>query len=137
MTDTHQNKTELDKKPLNKQMVQSLQILRKVYILNITSYHMPILSVTKAPQQTHLSTLMCKKTHISFFIWQGLLIGSFDFWRMKEKNFQFCKIYFLCSRWKFLLLKSRVSAKVLSRDRTKSGFKDIIILVCYMKNVLY
>ena len=54
-------------KPLNKQMVQSLQILRKVYILNITSYHMPIPSVTKAPQQTHLSTLMCKKTHISFF----------------------------------------------------------------------
>ena len=32
MTDTHQNKIELDKKQLNKQMVQSWQVLRNVYI---------------------------------------------------------------------------------------------------------
>ena len=30
-----------DKKHLNKQMVQSLQVLRNAYILNITCHHMP------------------------------------------------------------------------------------------------
>ena len=41
MTDIHQNKIALDKKHLNKQMPQSLQILINVYILNITCCHMP------------------------------------------------------------------------------------------------
>ena len=40
MTDIHQNKIKLDRKHLNKQMVQSLQVLRNVYILNITCHHM-------------------------------------------------------------------------------------------------
>ena len=34
--DAGQNKTELDKKHLHKQMIRSLQLLRNVYILNIT-----------------------------------------------------------------------------------------------------
>ena len=32
MTDSHRNKIELEKKHLNKQMVQSMQGLRKIYI---------------------------------------------------------------------------------------------------------
>ena len=35
MTDIHQNKIELDKNHLNKQMVESLQVLRNVYIYQI------------------------------------------------------------------------------------------------------
>ena len=34
MTDIHQNKIELDKKHLSKQMVQSSQVLGNEYILN-------------------------------------------------------------------------------------------------------
>ena len=41
MSDIHQNEIELDKKQLNRQMVQSLQVLRNVYISNITCHHMP------------------------------------------------------------------------------------------------
>ena len=40
MTDIHQNKIELDKKHLNKQLVQSFQVLTNVYILNITCHNM-------------------------------------------------------------------------------------------------
>ena len=40
-------------------------------------------------------------------IWQRLLIGSFNIWKLKQKRVQFCRIYFLCSRWMFLLLGSR------------------------------
>ena len=40
MTNIHQNKTELDKKHQNEQMVQSLSLLRNVCILNITCHHM-------------------------------------------------------------------------------------------------
>ena len=41
MTDIHQNKIERDKKHLNKQMIQSLQVLKSEYILNIICHHMP------------------------------------------------------------------------------------------------
>ena len=41
MTDIHQIKIELDKKHLSKQMVQSLQVLRNEYMLNIRCHHMP------------------------------------------------------------------------------------------------
>ena len=41
MTDIHQNEIEFDKKHLHKQVAQSLQVLKNVYILNITCHHMP------------------------------------------------------------------------------------------------
>ena len=39
---------------------------------------------------------------------ESKLIGSFDFWRMKQKPFSFFVwIFFLHSRWRFLLVNSR------------------------------
>ena len=34
------------------------------------------------------------------------LTGFLSFWRMKQKHFQFCRIFFLHSIWRFLLLNS-------------------------------
>ena len=54
MADIHQNEIELDKKHQIKQMVQSFQVLRNVYILNITCHHMPKyfqVSVEKHPNK--------------------------------------------------------------------------------------
>ena len=42
MIDIHQNKTDLEKKHLNKQMVKSLKGMSMyIYIKNIKWYHMP------------------------------------------------------------------------------------------------
>ena len=69
MTDTHQNKIELDKNHLNKQMVESLQVLRNVYILNVTCHHMPKyfrVSNEKHPNK-HILVLRRAKHHTSIF----------------------------------------------------------------------
>ena len=71
MTNIHPNKIELDKKHLNKQMVQSLQVLKNVciYILNITCYHMPKyfqISEEKNPNKNIL-VLRGAKHHTSVF----------------------------------------------------------------------
>ena len=58
MKDIHQNKIELHKKHLDKQMVQSLQVLRNVYILNMTCHHIP---------NKHILVLSCAKHHTSVF----------------------------------------------------------------------
>ena len=68
MTDIHQ-KNELDKKHLSKQMVQILQVLRNVYILNITCHHMPKsfqVNVEKHPNK-HNVVLRHAKYHTSVY----------------------------------------------------------------------
>ena len=70
MIDIHQNNIEFDKKHLNKQMVQSWQVLRNVYILDITCHHISIyfqVSAEKHPNK-HFGAEACKVPHIGFFI---------------------------------------------------------------------
>ena len=63
-------------------MVQSLQVPRNVYVLNITCYHMPKyfqVSEEKNPNKHILVLRWCKTPHIGFFPGESLLIGFFDF----------------------------------------------------------
>ena len=58
-----------DKKHLNKQMVQSLQVLKNVYILNIACHHMPKyfqVSDEKYPNK-YILVLRRVKHHTSVF----------------------------------------------------------------------
>ena len=69
MTDIRENKIELDKKNLNKQMVQSLQVLRNLYVLNITCHRMPkYFQVSdKKRANKYISVLRRAKHHTSVF----------------------------------------------------------------------
>ena len=63
-------------------MVQTLQFLRNVYILNMTCHHMPkyfLVSDENYPNKDILVPRHAKDHTSVFFIWQRLLIGSFDF----------------------------------------------------------
>ena len=89
-TDIHQNKIELEKIHLNKQMIQNLQRLINVYIfLDMTCFHHTL----KQFQQSHE-----KHPERHIFIWKELLISPLNFWRTNTKCFEFCRIYFLCSK---------------------------------------
>ena len=72
ITDIHEDKIESDKKHLNKQMIQSLQILRIAYILNITCHHyMPKYFQVSDEKDTnkHILVLRCVKHHTSDFLY--------------------------------------------------------------------
>ena len=83
-----------DKKHLDKQMVQSLQVLRNVYILNITCHHMPKYFQVSAEEHPnkHILVLRCAKHHTSVF--SRLLTGSFNFWKIKEIIFSLAEYIF-------------------------------------------
>ena len=66
MTDIHQNKIELDKKHLNKQFVQSLQVLTNVYISNITCHNMSKYFQVSGEKNPNKHILVQNTTHRFF-----------------------------------------------------------------------
>ena len=76
--------------------------------LNIKFYQTPkqLQTSDEKHPKTCFDTWACKAPQF-FSIWQRLLIGSLNVWRMEKKHFYFCRIYFFGSRWRFLLLNNR------------------------------
>ena len=103
MADIHWNQTELEK---NITIHKQYKVCRdwEIYIKHRTPSYAQLI---KNMQKNQIFVLMRERHHIpAFFIWQRLL-GFFNFWRIKQKHFQFCRIHFLSSTWRFLLLNSR------------------------------